>query len=123
MVNENNSSETLAQSGSSGHKGDIEAAEGITPSLYEELQKIAEAYLSEVETPSLIQAELVNEVIIRLIRQKKITWEDRKHFLGMSARIMRQILIEHVRKRKNQDSKKANALRGNNTFSTDYRST
>lgn len=84
-------------------RGEMGAADELMPLLYTELKKIAGAYLDkEMDAPSLQPTELVNEAFIRLVDQRKIEYKDRFHFLGFAARVMRQLLIEHARKRKAQ---------------------
>ena len=82
-------------------KGDEEARELLIRVVYDELRRIARAYLSRERDGATLQpTELVNEAFIRLVEQKsQITWEDRVHFFGITARLMRQILIEHQRRR------------------------
>jgi len=84
-------------------KGDQSAGDSLIPVLYAELKRIASAYLErEIDSPSLQTTELVNEAFIRLLDQQKVEWEDRSHFFGFAARVMRQLLIEHARKRRAQ---------------------
>ncbi len=105
--------------------GDKGAGEQLLPLLYGELKKIAGAYLDrENDAPSLQTTELVNEAFIRLVDQKRVTWADRTHFFGFAAKIMRQLLIEHARRRKAQKrgGDEARTLPDNNVLLADSRS-
>ena len=83
--------------------GNEDAREELIKAVYGELKKIARAYLNkERDIHTLQSTELVNEAFIRLVEQKDIDWEDRVHFFGITARLMRQILIEYLRKKRAQ---------------------
>ncbi len=80
--------------------GDENARGQLIRVVYDELKKIARAYLRKERHNHTLQAtELVNEAFIRLVEQKDIRWEDRVHFFGITARLMRNILIEYLRKK------------------------
>lgn len=80
--------------------GDENAREMLMAAVYEELKIIARFHLKRERPNHTLQpTELVNEAFIRLVEQKNISWEDRVHFLGITARLMRQILIEYMRKK------------------------
>jgi RNA polymerase sigma factor (TIGR02999 family) len=81
-------------------EGDRKALDQLMPLVYEELRKIAASYLRE-ERPShtLQPTALVNEAYLRLTGQRKVTWQNRAHFFGISAQMMRRILVDHARKR------------------------
>ena len=84
-------------------RGDTNAGEVLMPVLYEELKKIAGGCLGQELAPPIFKtAELVHEAYFRLVDPKQATWQDRGHFYGIAAKIMRQLLIEHARKRKAQ---------------------
>lgn len=80
--------------------GDADAADRVLPLVYDELHQIARAYFSR-ERPShtLQPTAVVNEVYLRLEAQGPMSWDDRSHFLGIAARLMRQILVDHARAR------------------------
>jgi RNA polymerase sigma factor (TIGR02999 family) len=81
--------------------GDQSALDELTPLVYNELRNVAEAYLRRERPDHTLQATaLVNEAYLRLIGQKPSRWEGRKHFYGIAARLMRQVLVEHARKHK-----------------------
>jgi RNA polymerase sigma-70 factor (ECF subfamily) len=53
----------------------------------------------ERQDHTLQPTALVNEAYLRLIKEREVRWEDRAHFFGIAARVMRQILVDHARKR------------------------
>ena len=80
--------------------GDEHAREQLIAAVYDELKRIARFHLKRERANHTLQpTELVNEAFIRLVEQKNITWQDRVHFLGITARLMRQILIEYMRRK------------------------
>jgi RNA polymerase sigma factor (TIGR02999 family) len=81
-------------------KGDQQALEELTTRVYGELRQLAANYLRrEKQGHTLQPTALVHEAYIRLVRQKNPNWQDRKHFYGVAARLMRQILVEHARRK------------------------
>jgi RNA polymerase sigma factor (TIGR02999 family) len=81
-------------------KGDTHASQKLFTHLYTQLNKISSALLSHEGGISLTTGDLVNEAAIRLINLDRIEWQDKAHFLAFSARVMRQVLIDHCRKKK-----------------------
>lgn len=82
-------------------RGDQSALDELTPLVYNELLNVADAYLRRERPDHTLQATaLVNEAYLRLIGQKHGRWQGRKHFFGIAARLMRQVLVEHARKHK-----------------------
>jgi RNA polymerase sigma-70 factor (ECF subfamily) len=80
--------------------GDADALEELTPLIYAELHRIAKRYMSrERENHTLQTSALVNEAYMRLIDWKTAKWENRAHFFGVSAQLMRRILVDFARKR------------------------
>ena len=80
--------------------GEAGALEELTPIIYDELHRIAKRYMSrEREGHTLQTSELVNEAYLRLIDWKTAKWENRAHFFGVSAHLMRRILVDFARKR------------------------
>jgi len=72
----------------------------LTPLVYKELRKLAAAYLrKEVKNHTLQPTALVHEAYLRLVNQQIPNWEGRSHFFGVAARLMRQILVDHARRR------------------------
>jgi RNA polymerase sigma factor (TIGR02999 family) len=80
-------------------KGDSEALDALVPLVYDELRRLAQLYLSR-EKPghTLSSTALVHEAYLRLVQQKDVTWQNRAHFFGVAARIMRRILVDHARR-------------------------
>jgi len=75
--------------------GDADALEKLTPVIYAELYRIAKRYMSrERDGHTLQTSALVNEAYVRLIDWKAAKWENRAHFFGVSANLMRRILID-----------------------------
>ena len=80
--------------------GNEEALELLTPVIYSELHRIARRYMNrEREGHTLQTTALVNEAYMRLIDWKNAKWENRAHFFGVSAQLMRRILVDFARKR------------------------
>jgi RNA polymerase sigma-70 factor, ECF subfamily len=81
-------------------EGDAAALEQLTPVIYSELHRIARRYMSrERDGHTLQTTALVNEAYMRLIDWKTAKWENRAHFFGVSAQLMRRILVDFARKR------------------------
>jgi RNA polymerase sigma factor (TIGR02999 family) len=81
--------------------GDEEAFRALVPQLYKELRRLAHHYLQKERPDHTLQATaLVHEAYLRLTRQGPIHFENRAHFLAVSAQLMRQILVEHARRRR-----------------------
>ena len=81
-------------------KGNQHALEELMPLVYGELRQIAAAYLrKERQGHTLQPTAVVHEAYIRLVRQRNPDWENRQHFFGVAAHLMRQILVEHARRR------------------------
>jgi RNA polymerase sigma factor (TIGR02999 family) len=81
--------------------GDEEALNDVISLVYKELRRIAHRRLrGERPNHTLQSTELVHEAYLRLERQRTIQFENRDHFLAISAELMRQILVEYARKRR-----------------------
>ena len=80
--------------------GDEQALEHITPLLYDDLRRLAQAALTR-ERPghTLSATALVHEVYLRLVDQRRVRWENRDHFFGAASHIMRRVLVDHARAR------------------------
>jgi RNA polymerase sigma factor (TIGR02999 family) len=78
--------------------GDQKALDSLIPLVYQELRSIAGRYLSR-ESPShtLQSTALVHEAYFKLIGQRRVRWQNRAHFFGIAAQMMRRILIDHAR--------------------------
>jgi RNA polymerase sigma factor (TIGR02999 family) len=81
-------------------RGDQEALQRLITVVYPELKKLASNYLRSERTDHTLQpTALIHEVYLRFIGQTAPEWENRAHFYGVAARIMRQILVDHARSR------------------------
>jgi RNA polymerase sigma factor (TIGR02999 family) len=82
-------------------KGNSGALEELTPLVYRELRRLAASYLRRERLGHTLQpTALVHEAYLRLVNQKNPSWQSRSHFFGVAARLMRQILVEHARRRR-----------------------
>lgn len=80
--------------------GDAKALESLVPLVYDELRRIASRHLRrESQTRTLQTTALVHEAYLKLIDQTRANWQNRAQFFGVSANIMRRILIDDARKR------------------------
>jgi RNA polymerase sigma factor (TIGR02999 family) len=81
--------------------GSAEDAEQLVRAVQRELRKIAAAYMRRERPHHTLQpTALVNEAYLRLVGDRDRIWENRAHFFGVAARVMRQILVDHARKRR-----------------------
>ena len=81
-------------------RGDEGAREQLIPLVHEELRQIARRCMAGERVGHSLQATaLVNEAYVRLVDGKAVAWQDRAHFLAVSARVMRRILVDHARAR------------------------
>jgi RNA polymerase sigma factor (TIGR02999 family) len=79
--------------------GDAAALDQLMPLVYDELHQIAQRCMRREQAAHSVQATaLVNEAYLRLV-DARVDWQDRTHFLALSARLMRRILVEHARAR------------------------
>ena len=80
--------------------GDQRALAQLTPIVYDELHRLAHHYMKrERAGHSLQTTALVNEAYMRLVDYKRMHWQNRAHFLAVSAQAMRRILVDHARRR------------------------
>ena len=85
--------------------GDPLAAEQLLPLVYDELRNLAAARMQRESPGQTLQATaLVNEAYLRLVEQHA-PWQGRAHFFGVSAQLMRRILVDFARKRPKVDDK------------------
>jgi RNA polymerase sigma-70 factor (ECF subfamily) len=83
--------------------GDEAALKQLTPLVYQELHRLAHRHLArERQDHSLQTSALVNEAYLRLVDAQQVNWQNRAHFFGVSARLMRQILVDFARQRDSQ---------------------
>lgn len=78
--------------------GDKNASERLMPFVYDELRRLARQYLQRERSDHTLQATgLVHEAYLRLVDQSSVTWQNRAHFFGVAAKVMRRILVDHAR--------------------------
>jgi RNA polymerase sigma-70 factor, ECF subfamily len=80
--------------------GNQQALDNLAPLVYHELRQLAASCLrKERQSHTLQPTALVHEAYLRLVDQKNPNWQSRSHFFGVAARLMRQILVDHARKK------------------------
>jgi RNA polymerase sigma factor (TIGR02999 family) len=78
--------------------GDRQALDRLMPVVYSELKHLAAVYLNgERQGHTLQPTALVHEAYLRLVDQSLPNWQNRSHFFGVAAQLMRQILVDHAR--------------------------
>lgn len=79
-------------------EGNGAALEALMPLIYSELKRLAASYLRRERPDHTLQsAALVNEAYLRLIDQTQVSWQNKAHFFGIAAQMMRRILVDHAR--------------------------
>ncbi|WP_321473581.1 sigma-70 family RNA polymerase sigma factor [uncultured Paludibaculum sp.] len=79
-------------------QGDRAALDAATRIVYGELRKIADSYLQQERGPHTLQpTALIHEAYLRLVKEQSPSFENRRKFFAFSARLMRQILVDHAR--------------------------
>lgn len=82
-------------------RGDRTALEKLMPLVYSELHRRAVRFFSREPSGHTLQpTALVNEVYLRLVNQREISWQNRAQFFGLAAQMMRRILVSHARARR-----------------------
>jgi RNA polymerase sigma factor (TIGR02999 family) len=80
-------------------RGDLQARDDLVPLVYRELKRRAAAYLRRERLDHTLQpTALVHEAYLRLIGQERVAWQNRAHFFGIAAQMMRRILVDHARR-------------------------
>jgi RNA polymerase sigma factor (TIGR02999 family) len=93
------------------NQGDAAALERLIPVVYQELRHMAERYLRQENSGHTLQpTALVHEAYLRLIDQTQVEWQNRAHFFGIAAQMMRRILVDHA-KAKQRDKRGAGAVK------------
>lgn len=78
--------------------GNRNALDNLTPVVYDELRRLAAIYLSRERSDHTLQATaLVHEAYMKLVDQKNVRWQNRAHFFGIAAQMIRRILVDHAR--------------------------
>jgi len=94
------SSQEVTQLLRSWHEGDQAALEKLIPLVYSELRRLAKRYMRGEREGHLLQTTaLINEAFVRLIEWKGVSWQNRAHFFGVSAGLMRRVLVDIARAR------------------------
>ena len=79
--------------------GNTEALQRLIPLVYRELHTLAARYLSHERRDHTLQTTaLVNEAYLKLAGQRDVDWQNRAHFFGIAAQLMRRILVDHARR-------------------------
>ncbi len=100
--------------------GDAAALEALIPVVYQELHRMAERHLRQENVGHTLQpTALVNEAYLRLIDQTQVEWQNRAHFFGVAAQMMRRILVDHA-KAKHRDKRGGNAIKLSLDAALDY---
>lgn len=80
-------------------RGDRTALNQLLPLVYAELRRVALRQLRKERADHTLQpTALVHEVFIRLVDQRQVDWQNRAHFFGVAANVMRRILVDHARR-------------------------
>ena len=81
-------------------QGEKEALDKLVPVVYEELRHLAHSYMRGERGDHILQTTaLINEAYLRLLDCSKVNWQNRAHFLAISAQLMRRILVDYARSR------------------------
>lgn len=81
-------------------EGDDAALAALVPLVDSELRRLAAGYMGRERPGHTLQpTALVNETFLRLLDAQGVAWQDRSHFLGIAARLMRRVLVDHARTR------------------------
>jgi RNA polymerase sigma factor (TIGR02999 family) len=78
--------------------GDAHALDQLLPLVYDELRRLAQSYLRRENVGHTLQSTaLVHEAYLRLVDQRDVNWQNRSHFFGIAAQMMRRVLVDHAR--------------------------
>ena len=78
--------------------GDEQALEKLTPLVYDELHRLAHGYIRRERPGHTLQTTaLLNEAYVRLVEQPDVAWQNRAHFFGVAAQVMRHVLVDYAR--------------------------
>jgi RNA polymerase sigma factor (TIGR02999 family) len=79
--------------------GDQAAGHRLIDVVYDELRRVARRHLRREHDHSLAATALVHEAYLKLVDQRRVRWQNRAHFFGIAAQLMRRVLVDHVRSR------------------------
>src|SRR5216110_3128487 len=80
--------------------GNESALAKLMPLVYDELHRLAHQHMRREKPGHLLQTSaLINEAYLRLVDEPQVNWQNRTHFFGIAARLMRRILVDEARKR------------------------
>src|SRR5215210_8796330 len=97
MEGEQNITELLIGYG----RGNKESLDQLMPLVYDELRRQAARYLRREQPGNTLQTTaLIHEAYVRLVDQRNMQWQNRAHFFGIAAQLMRRILVDHARAKK-----------------------
>ena len=83
--------------------GDEAARDELIPLVYEELHRLAHRYMNRERPAHTLQTSaLINEAFVRLVGQRDVHWQNRSHFFGIAAQMMRRVLVDYARSRQYQ---------------------
>ena len=83
--------------------GDDDAFEKLAPVVYGELRRMARRYMARERASHTLQpSALVNEAFLKLIDSRRVGWQNRAHFFAISAQLMRRILVDFARRKRDQ---------------------
>jgi RNA polymerase sigma factor (TIGR02999 family) len=83
--------------------GDERALQKLVPLVHDELRRLARRHMAGERPGHVLQATaLVNELYLRLVDVRRVRWQDRAHFFAVAARLMRRVLVDDARARRNQ---------------------
>ena len=82
------------------HSGDASALNGLSELVYQDLHRLAQNYLRRERPDHTLQATaLVHEAYLQLHELQHLDWQNRAHFIGVVAQVMRHVLVDHARER------------------------
>ncbi|HEX8283787.1 MAG TPA: sigma-70 family RNA polymerase sigma factor [Pyrinomonadaceae bacterium] len=81
--------------------GDQAALERLLPLVESQLHRLAHAYMRREQPDHTLQTTaLINETFLKLVDQSRVRWQNRAHFYGVAAQLMRRVLLNHARDKK-----------------------
>ncbi|MCP3964648.1 MAG: sigma-70 family RNA polymerase sigma factor [bacterium] len=82
------------------NSGDQDAATAMLPLVYDELRAIARGYFRHERRDHTLEATaIVHEAYVKLVEQNGVEWQNRAHFIGLAAHVMRRVLVDYARER------------------------